>query len=167
MYKDVHLLIGDFMEIIKTDLAIELENKYHHEFSFIPKQGTSESAGYDVRACIDEEVFIYPNQVETIPLGFKLHIANRSIVGLVVPRSGLGGNEGYVLGNLVGVIDSDYQKEWMLKLWNRTDTPIRVKPTMRIAQVLFTYALHPTFTEKHTFTVDTPRLGGFGHTGVM
>jgi len=155
------------MELIKTDLAIELEEKYN--VSFTPTKGTENSAAYDIRACIREEAVIYPNKSMLIPLGFKAHIGSRynNLAGFLLPRSGLGSVDGIVLGNLVGLIDEDYQQEWMCSVWNRnSDKRIIIKPTMKLAQLVFLEAInYITFNDVSAFSNSTSRKGGFGSTG--
>ena len=105
------------MEIILVD-----------EHAAIPVKGTVGSAGYDLKANIQETIIIQPGKVELIPSGIKLNIGRDNIVAKLYPRSGKGHKEGKVLGNLVGIIDSDYQGEIMISMWNRTDHPIAISP---------------------------------------
>lgn len=159
------------MKIIKTELALDLEEKYQDKFTFAPTLATVGSAGYDVRACIKEELQLRPGETFSIPLGFRLyigsmHLSAASLAGLLLPRSGLGGINGIVLGNLVGLIDPDYQHEWKAIVWNRNhDYTITIKPGMKIAQIIFVPAIMPMFEEVADFEETTTRTGGFNSTG--
>lgn len=157
------------MEIIKTDLAIKLEEKYNIDFT--PTKGTPQSAAYDVRACIEEELVLYPLECVKVSLGFSAHIGsyNNNLAGYLLPRSGIGSNDGIVLGNLIGLIDADYQNEWQAAILNRNDGfRVRIKPGMKIAQLVFLPVINNiTFKDMESFSNSTSRKGGFGHTGNM
>lgn len=134
----------------------------------MPKRGTSKSAGYDVVACIDEPIVLKKDDPATlIPLGFACYIANAGVVGLILPRSGLGHKQGLILGNTVGVIDADYQGQWMASAWNRgQQDEIVINPGDRIAQIVFMPVVHPSFLVVHEFASESARAaGGFGSTG--
>lgn len=161
------------MEIILTQLAKHLTTP---ELNFIPKQGTTLSAGYDVRACIASAITLNPGECRLIPLGFKIHIGSDlpfspsdeevTICGLILPRSGLGSMAGIVLGNNVGLIDEDYQCEWMCAVLNRNfEQEVVITSGMKIAQVIFTPTYLPQFKTVDDFEVKTSRNGGFGSTG--
>jgi len=156
------------MKLILTELAKKMQD-LNPEHNFIPMQGTPESAGYDVRACVWDTVQIAPGECKLISLGFHAHIGGEvslpNIAGFLLPRSGLGSKEGIVLGNLVGLIDGDYQNEWMAAVWNRNEAKtIYIKPGMKLAQVVFLPVLKVTFEPVEEFGEKTERTGGFGST---
>jgi dUTP pyrophosphatase len=156
------------MKLILTELAKKMQAQ-NPEHNFMPKRATPGSAGYDVRACVWDTVQIAPGECRLIPLGFHAHIGSEgpplNIAGFLLPRSGLGSKEGIVLGNLVGLIDGDYQNEWMAAVWNRNECKtIYIKPGMKLAQVVFMPVLKVTFTPVEGFDEKTGRLGGFGST---
>jgi dUTP pyrophosphatase len=159
------------MKIVKTDLAIQLEADYRDQFTFEPTIATEGSAGYDVRACVERNVIIQHGETVKIPLGFRMYIGSMQLpqvglAGLILPRSGIGGLNGIVLGNLVGLVDSDYQEEWQALVWNRNLVAgVTVKPGMKIAQVIFVPIIHPVFEEVENFEETTTRTGGFNSTG--
>ena len=133
------------------------------------KRGTPESAGYDLLACIDKPMSIRAGERATlIPTGLAIHIGHKGkVAGLILPRSGLGHKQGLVLGNMLGLIDGDYQNEWMVSAWNRgQQDEIVIEPGVRIAQVIFVPVIHPEFVVVDEFLQETERgLGGFGSTG--
>lgn len=132
----------------------------------MPYYGTPGSAGLDLRACIDEVVTIEPGQTVLIPTGMAIHLDDPSLAAMLLPRSGLGHKHGIVLGNLVGLIDSDYQGPLMVSCWNRSPTAYQVEVGERIAQMVIVPVLQPVFTEVKEFGEATQRgLGGFGSTG--
>lgn len=132
----------------------------------LPKYGTQGSAGLDLRACIEETLTIQPGQTVLIPTGMAIHLDDPGLAAMLLPRSGLGHKHGIVLGNLVGLIDSDYQGPLMVSCWNRSDTPYEVQVGERIAQMVIVPVLQPVFTEVDDFGEATQRgVGGFGHTG--
>lgn len=132
----------------------------------MPHYGTKGSAGLDLRACIGEELTIEPGQTVLIPTGMAIHLDDPSLAAMLLPRSGLGHKHGIVLGNLVGLIDSDYQGPLMVSCWNRSDTAYRVTIGERIAQMVIVPVLQPVFTQVEEFGDATERgVGGFGHTG--
>lgn len=151
-------------------LVISEQAKQIHPINpeiFIPTQGTVESAGYDIRACIPAPITILAGECIKIPLGFSCHINLGGWAGLLLPRSGLGALHGVVLGNLVGLIDSDYQEEWQCAIWNRNfGDSITIKPMDKLAQVVFIPVIRPTFEIEDQFGHITTRTGGFGSTGV-
>ena len=132
--------------------------------SFIPFQGTSASAGFDIRACIDEPKEIPFGETLLIPCGFHLYIKDPNLVGLLYIRSSVGTKLGLRLANSVGVVDSDYQDEWMLAIKNTQDCIRTIVPAQRLAQVVFTPVVHPSFYHVEEFTEDSKRFGGFGST---
>lgn len=156
------------MKIILTELAKDIQLQQAGSNTFTPTRATIESAGYDVRACIVRPLTIYAGECIRIPLGFHIHIAHMEVAGLVLPRSGLGATHGIVLGNLVGLIDSDYQQEWQCAVWNRNiEGSIVINPFDKIAQVVFIPVLHPTLEVVDSFPNSTSRVGGFGSTDIL
>ena len=124
------------------------------------------SAAFDLRACIQDTLVIHPGQAELVPTGLAIHIADPALCGMILPRSGLGHKHGIVLGNLVGLIDSDYQGQLMVSVWNRSEQPYEVKPLERIAQYAVVPVVHPLFVEVEEFGAESERAeGGFGSSG--
>jgi dUTP pyrophosphatase len=132
--------------------------------SFIPFQGTTASAGYDIRCCISEPKKIAFGETLLVPCGFHLHIKDPNIVGLLYIRSSVGTKLGLTLANSVGVVDSDYTNEWMLAIKNTHDCIRTIYPAQRLAQVVFTPVKHPMFYQVEEFTEGSGRVGGFGST---
>lgn len=132
----------------------------------LPSAATEGSAGVDLRAMIDSPYTINPGEVLKVPAGFAMHIADNGICACIFPRSGLGSKNGIVLGNLTGIIDSDYQGPIVVPLWNRSETPFTLNPGDRIAQMLFIPVLKPVFEVCREFTENSDRgVSGFGSTG--
>jgi len=132
----------------------------------MPHYGTKGSAGLDLRACIDEEMTIDAGETVLIPTGMAIHLDDPGLAAMLLPRSGLGHKHGMVLGNLVGLIDSDYQGPLMVSCWNRSDRAYTVAVGERIAQMVIVPVLQPVFTEVNEFGDTTERgQGGFGSTG--
>jgi dUTP pyrophosphatase len=131
----------------------------------LPKRATSGSAGLDLRACLDAPLDLLPGATALIPTGIAIHLADPKLAALIIPRSGLGHKHGIVLGNLVGLIDSDYQGELMISCWNRGVTPFRVEPGERIAQLVVVPVLPVEFEVVESFEETARGGGGFGHTG--
>lgn len=132
----------------------------------MPHYATSGSAGLDLRACIDAPLTVKPGETVLIPTGLAIHLDDAGLAAMILPRSGLGHKHGIVLGNLVGLIDSDYQGELKVSCWNRGDTPYEVQIGERIAQMVIVPVLQPVFTRVEEFGENTTRgVGGFGHTG--
>lgn len=132
----------------------------------LPTYATDGSAGIDLRACIDEPITIKAGETVLVGTGLSIYIKDPNFVGLIFPRSGLGVKHGIVLGNLTGVIDSDYQGEIMVCLWNRSGTDFILNPAERMAQYVITPIVRPTFAIVDEFDVASERgAGGFGHTG--
>ena len=132
----------------------------------LPAYATDGSAGMDLRACIDNDCVLAPGQTVLIPTGLSIYIADRSLAAVLLPRSGLGHKHGIVLGNLTGLIDSDYQGPLMVSLWNRGDTEFVVTAGDRIAQMVFVPVAQVEFDIVEQFTASDRAEGGFGHTGV-
>lgn len=131
----------------------------------LPAYATQGSAGLDLRACIEEPLCLNPNEVKLIPTGLAIHIQNPDLAGLILPRSGLG-HKGLVLGNLIGLIDSDYQGELKISMWNRSNTAAEIAPGDRIAQLILIPICHPVWHSVTEFTHSTRGENGFGHSGV-
>ncbi len=127
---------------------------------------TEGSAGMDLRAIIDEPLTLQPGEVQLIDTGIAIHLSDPSIAGMILPRSGLGHKHGIVLGNLVGLIDSDYQGELKISCWNRSDKPYTIEPNERIAQYVVVPVINPTLRVVEEFGDASVRgAGGFGHSG--
>ena len=131
----------------------------------LPAYATPGSAGLDLRACLDEPLLIEPGQTRLIPTGLAIHIADPGLAAVILPRSGLGHKHGIVLGNLVGLIDSDYQGPLMVSCWNRGLAAYTVQPMERIAQLVIVPVVQASFRRVETFEVSDRGAGGFGSTG--
>jgi dUTP pyrophosphatase len=131
----------------------------------LPKRATSGSAGLDLRACIEQAIDLPPGATELIPTGIAIHLADPGLAAVIVPRSGLGHRHGIVLGNLVGLIDSDYQGELLISCWNRGQKPFRIEPGERIAQLVVVPVVPVEFEVVESFEESRRGAGGFGHTG--
>ena len=131
----------------------------------LPSYSTQGSAGLDLRAMIDEPLDLAPGASELLPTGMAVHIADPGVAGLVLPRSGLGHRHGIVLGNLIGLIDSDYQGPLLVSCWNRGQTPFRIEVGERIAQLVLVPVLQAELAIVPGFAESVRGEGGFGHTG--
>ena len=132
----------------------------------LPAYATPGSAGLDLRACIDAPLELAPNAWQLVPTGMAIHLADPGYAAMLLPRSGLGHKHGIVLGNLVGLIDSDYQGQLMVSLWNRTDSPFVIEPMERVAQMVIVPVVQPQFTLVEEFSGSSERgEGGYGSTG--
>jgi dUTP pyrophosphatase len=131
----------------------------------LPHYATDGSAGLDMRACIDEPLTVEPGATELIPTGLAIHIAEPSLAAVLLPRSGLGHKHGLVLGNLTGLIDSDYQGQVFISCWNRSSKPYAVQPAERIAQMVFVPVEQVRFEVVEDFDESKRGDGGFGHSG--
>ncbi len=131
----------------------------------LPAYATDGSAGLDLRALLDAPIDLGPGDSHLIPTGMAIHIGDPGIAAVILPRSGLGHKHGIVLGNLVGLIDSDYQGQLFVSCWNRGRNPFRVEVGERIAQLVFVPVIRPALTEVAEFTPTQRGEGGFGHTG--
>ena len=131
----------------------------------LPAYATDGSAGMDLRACLDAPLTLAPGQAELVPTGIAIHIADPGLAAMLLPRSGLGHKHGVVLGNLVGLIDSDYQGQLMVSLWNRGREPFTVQPGERIAQMVIVPVVRARFEMVESFEESARGAGGFGHTG--
>jgi len=132
----------------------------------MPLYATPGSAGLDLRAALDAPLRLAPGQCELIPTGLAIHIADPGLAALILPRSGLGHKHGIVLGNLVGLIDSDYQGPLMVSCWNRGSTDFTLQPLERIAQLVIVPVVQAAFRVVDQFTASRRGEGGFGSTGV-
>ena len=133
--------------------------------AYLPAYATPGSAGLDLRACLDVELVIQPGQTVLIPTGLAIHIADAGLAAMILPRSGLGHKHGIVLGNLVGLIDSDYQGPLMVSCWNRSAVAFTVAPLERIAQMLIVPVVQAAFRTVTEFGGSQRGEGGFGSTG--
>ncbi|HMM45937.1 MAG TPA: dUTP diphosphatase [Candidatus Macondimonas sp.] len=131
----------------------------------IPDYATAGSAGLDLRACLDGPMVLEPGQTQLIRTGLAMHIGDPGYAALILPRSGLGHKHGIVLGNLVGLIDSDYQGELMVSCWNRGDMAFTLQPFDRLAQLVFVPVVQARLIPVETFDASERGAGGFGHTG--
>jgi dUTP pyrophosphatase len=131
----------------------------------LPEHATDGSAGMDLRACVEDNIIIKPGETLLIPTGFAMHISDPGMAAMILPRSGLGHKHGLVLGNLVGLIDSDYQGQVFVSCWNRSDKPFEIEPGMRIAQLVFVPVVMADFEVVDAFKASDRGAGGFGHTG--
>lgn len=131
----------------------------------LPAPATAGSAGIDLRACLEQAIVLEPQQTVLVKTGLSIHIADPRFAGLIVPRSGLGHKHGIVLGNLIGLIDSDYQGELMVSVWNRGQTAFTLEPGERMAQYVLVPVVQPSFEIVSDFEESARGAGGFGHTG--
>lgn len=142
-----------------------LDSRLGNEFA-IPDYATQGSAGMDLRACVDDSTLLAPGQTVLIPTGMSIYVADPTLAAVLLPRSGLGHKHGIVLGNLTGLIDSDYQGPLMVSLWNRSDRKFTVEPGDRIAQMVIVPIVQAKFEIVDEFNTSDRASGGFGHTGV-
>jgi dUTP pyrophosphatase len=141
-----------------------LDTRLGREFP-LPQYATSGSAGLDLRACLDAPLSLEPGAAELIPTGLAIHLDDPGLAALLLPRSGLGHKHGIVLGNLVGLIDSDYQGQVMVSCWNRGREPFTVQPGERIAQMIVVPVVQVELEIVESFEVSHRGAGGFGHSG--
>jgi dUTP pyrophosphatase len=147
----------------KIQLKI-LDPRLGNEFP-LPHYATAGAAGMDMRACIDAPLEIPPGEAHLLPTGLAIHIEEAGLAAMLLPRSGLGHKHGIVLGNLVGLIDSDYQGQVFVSCWNRGSTSFTVEPGERIAQMVIVPVVHADFEIVDEFVASDRGVGGFGHTG--
>ncbi len=134
---------------------------------YLPKYATNGSAAVDISACINNSIVLLPNETILIPSGFAIHINDVGLAAVILPRSGLGHKNGIILGNTIGLIDSDYQGEIKVSLFNRSNVAFEITPFMRIAQMMFIPVQQVNFIQVADFTENSQRnIGGFGSTGV-
>lgn len=131
----------------------------------LPAYATPGSAGLDLRACLDAPMVLAPGQAQLIPTGLSMHLGDPGLAAMILPRSGLGHKHGIVLGNLVGLIDSDYQGPLMVSCWNRSDTAFTIQPMERIAQLVIVPVVQASFRVVDSFEASHRGEGGFGSTG--
>lgn len=131
----------------------------------LPRYETADAAGIDLRACLEESLIIAPGQTHLIPTGIAIHIGDPHIAAVILPRSGLGHKHGLVLGNLVGLIDADYQGPLMVSCWNRGLASYTIEPGDRIAQLVFVPIVRAQFNIVDQFVSTERGIGGFGHSG--
>ena len=131
----------------------------------LPHYATSGSAGLDLRACIDAPITLAPGQTELIPTGIAIHLDDPGLAAMILPRSGLGHKHGIVLGNLVGLIDSDYQGQIFVSTWNRGNAPFVLKPMERLAQLVVVPVVQVELNVVDDFAESSRGAGGFGSTG--
>lgn len=141
-----------------------LDPRIGNEFP-LPHYATHGAAGMDLRACLDSVLEIHPGESHLIPAGLAIHIDDPSLAAVLLPRSGLGHKHGIVLGNLVGLIDSDYQGQVFVSCWNRGSLSFRVEPGERIAQMVFVPVVQAAFEIVDDFAESARGEGGFGHSG--
>ena len=149
----------------RPQLAVKILDPRIGQAIPLPTYATSGSAGMDLRACIDKAITLNPGQTELIPTGMAIHIEDPSLCAMLLPRSGLGHKHGVVLGNLVGLIDSDYQGQLMVSCWNRGSIPFVIEPAERIAQMVLVPVVQAQLTIVDDFDTSLRGEGGFGHSG--
>ncbi|HUG04270.1 MAG TPA: dUTP diphosphatase [Steroidobacteraceae bacterium] len=131
----------------------------------LPERATAGSAGLDLRACLDSPLLLEPGQTHLVPTGIAIHLDDPGLAAVLLPRSGLGHRHGIVLGNLVGLIDSDYQGQVMVSVWNRGDHPFTIEPGERIAQMIVVPVVQVEFEVVADFEATQRSAGGFGSSG--
>lgn len=146
---------------LTVDLRV-LDERLHQQ---LPTYATPGSAGLDLRACVHQSLVLEPGQTQLVPTGIALHLADPGYAALILPRSGLGHKQGVVLGNLVGLIDSDYQGEIQVSLWNRGSAAFTIEPLARIAQLMIVPVMQAAFRRVDEFVASARGAGGFGSTG--
>ena len=149
-----------------TTTAVDLKILDPRMAEALPAYGTPGSAGLDLRACLSEPLVLQPGQVELIPTGLSMHLSDPGLAAMILPRSGLGHKHGIVLGNLVGLIDSDYQGPLMVSCWNRSSLAYTVQPLERIAQMVIVPVVQARFRRVGEFSQSQRGDGGFGSTGI-
>lgn len=133
--------------------------------AYLPQYATAGSAGLDLRACLDAPITLATGETQLIPTGIAIHLNNPQLAAMLLPRSGLGHKHGIVLGNLVGLIDSDYQGELMVSMWNRGENTFTIQPFERIAQMVIVPVVQVDFQLVNEFAASERGVGGFGSTG--
>ena len=146
---------------MKIDVKI-LDARLHAQ---MPTYATPGSAGLDLRACLSEPLTLIPNAWQLVPTGMAIYLQDPAYAALILPRSGLGHKHGIVLGNLVGLIDSDYQGQLMVSAWNRSDVPFTIEPMERIAQLMIVPVVQAEFNVVTEFAASQRGEGGYGSTG--
>lgn len=148
----------------RRKLAVKILDERVHDYP-LPHYATQGSAGMDLRALLDEPLQLAPGTCELVRTGLAIHIADPGLAGMILPRSGLGHKHGIVLGNLVGLIDSDYQGELMISVWNRGQTPFVLEPGERLAQYVLVPIVQAELEIVEDFDASLRGAGGFGHSG--
>ena len=131
----------------------------------LPEYATDGAAGIDLRACIDNAIILRPKNTALINTGLAIHLEDKNIAAMILPRSGLGHKHGIIMGNSVGLIDSDYQGEILISCWNRSESEFTINPGERIAQLIIVPIIQAKFEIVDNFTPSARHAGGFGHTG--
>ena len=149
------------MQVIKLKI---LDPRLGRDFP-LPEYATTGSAGLDLRACLDGPLVLEPGQTELLPTGLAIHIDDPGLAAVLLPRSGLGHKHGIVLGNLVGLIDSDYQGQVFVSAWNRSAQAFTIQPGERVAQMVILPVVRARFEVVDDFSASTRGAGGFGHSG--
>lgn len=148
---------------MQTNIQLKILNEKIRDQ--LPAYATDGSAGLDLRACLDEQLILKPGQTELIPTGLAIHIADKNLCAMILPRSGLGHKHGIVLGNLVGLIDSDYQGQLFVSVWNRGNSEFILQPMERIAQMVIVPIVQAAFEITAEFNSSPRGENGFGSTG--
>lgn len=141
-----------------------LDPRIGHEFP-LPRYETTDAAGLDLRACLDQPLTLQPGETQLISTGIAIYIGDPTMAAVILPRSGLGHKHGLVLGNLVGLIDADYQGSLMVSCWNRSQTAYTIEPGDRMAQLVFVPIIRTQFTVVEQFQASARGESGFGHSG--
>jgi len=161
----IELLSLNFEEKLVQQIQLKVLDKIFIEKYGLPHHATTGSAGMDLRACIEESLTIKSQQTELIPTGIAIHIKDNNLAAIILPRSGLGHKHGLVLGNLVGLIDSDYQGELKISCYNRSQEAFTIQPGDRIAQLVFVPVVQAQLEVVDEFIASERGVGGFGSTG--
>lgn len=148
-----------------SEISVQIKILHPLMTEQLPQYATAGSAGLDLRACIEEKVILQPGETYLVPTGLAIHLADPKYAALILPRSGLGHKHGIVLGNLVGLIDSDYQGELKVSLWNRGQEAFEIEPLARIAQMIIVPVMQAAFEVVEEFKHSERGEGGFGSTG--
>ena len=149
------------------DLQLKIVNPIVGKEIPLPSYSSSGSAGMDLRACVESSLVIEPGESELIPTGIAIYIADSELAAVILPRSGLGHKHGIVLGNLVGLIDSDYQGELMISCWNRGQKAFTIEQGDRVAQLVIVPVVQAQFTLVEEFVETNRGIGGFGSSGIQ
>jgi deoxyuridine 5'-triphosphate nucleotidohydrolase len=156
--------MGAFRQNMQSIQLKILDSRIGRDFP-LPHYATDGAAAMDLRACLNAGLSLEPGQTELLPTGIAIHIGDPDLAAVLMPRSGLGHRHGIVLGNLVGLIDSDYQGQLYVSCWNRGHEAVAIEPGERIAQMMFVPVVRPRFEVVEEFVDSARGSGGFGHTG--
>ena len=148
-----------------SDMKIDVKILDPRMVDQLPSYATPGSAGLDLRACLEQPLTLAPNAWQLVPTGIAIHLCDPNYAAMILPRSGLGHKHGIVLGNLVGLIDSDYQGQLMVSAWNRSDVPFTIEPMERIAQLMIVPVVQAQFNVVAEFPASERGEGGYGSTG--